>query len=115
MRSSIQEYCKKINRGLTFTDILSLFVTLLVVVILVVVISMERDKNLKEVVYKESEVSVLSQENNDGKPFGSVSGKTYTFSWCQGSSRISLKNKIYFSSTGEAESSGRTLSKLCRK
>ena len=54
-------------------------------------------------------------EATDSRPFASVNGKTYTFSWCGGSSNISTKNKIYFTSEVEAQKSGRTLSKLCSK
>lgn len=115
MRSSIQEYCKKINRGLTFTGILSLFVTLLVVIFLVVIISFEQERNIQEVIYKEGVAENVQEEKNEGKPFGSRYGKTYTFKWCQGSSRISVKNKIYFSDVSEATASGYTLSKLCQK
>jgi hypothetical protein len=53
--------------------------------------------------------------SNDIRPFGSAKGKTYTFSWCQGSTRISSKNKIYFGSEEEAKGVGRRLSKLCKK
>lgn len=115
MRSSIQEYCKKINRELTFVSICSLFGSLLVMVLLLFIINRQERSNFQEVIYKEGVYENTTEEKNKGKPFGSKSGKTYTFKWCQGSSRISLKNKIYFSSPLEAESTGRTLSRLCQK
>jgi hypothetical protein len=75
-----------------------------------------------EVVYRESTTEEKSQSNqgvgreiDTGKPFGSRKGKTYTFSWCSGSGNIKPENKIYFSSQADAESKGRTLSKLCKR
>ena len=118
MGLSIQEYCKKINRELTFVDIGSIFLTLIFLALLVIVINTKRGATISPVIYKEADrvdSQELSQNGDTGKPFASKSGKTYTFEWCQGSSRISSKNKIYFSSLAEAEASGRTLSKLCKK
>lgn len=119
---SIQDYLKKINRSLTFTDILSLFVTVLLLLLLTLYISNKQARTMKPVVYQEgTEVkgSVFIQKDldtqNNGRPFASSKGKTYTFSWCQGSRVISSKNKIYFATEEEAKSTGRTLSKLCKK
>lgn len=118
MESSIQEYCKKINRQITFVDIGSVFITFIFLSILAFYIHTKKMEAQKEVIY--SQASGESEElevahKNDIRPFGSKSGKTYTFSWCQGSTRILEKNKIYFTSGGQAEASGRTLSKLCKK
>lgn len=49
------------------------------------------------------------------KPFASIHGQTYTFSWCQSSSRIVEKNRIYFTDEEEAKQKGYRLSKLCSK
>ena len=118
MGHSIQEYCKKINRQLTFIDIGSLLLTLSVTVGLVAYISNEQKRKKVEVVYHEvkTESSKVSGEKDvSSKPFGSKKGKTYTFTWCQGANKILPVNKIYFASPEEAERSGRTLSKLCKK
>ena len=122
MGLSIQDYLKKINSWLTFPDIVSLFITFTFFAVCVGYIFHMRQENTHSVIYKESSLeSDLSTRTknqphvNDIRPFGSSKGKTYTFSWCQGSARISAKNKIYFVSATEAETSGRTLSKLCRK
>ena len=117
IRHSIQDYCRKINSRLTGFDILSLFVTVFFILALVLVIQYQRLGKIEKVVYKEAETAPQDSIviNNEGRPFGSTKGKTYTFSWCSGSKNISAKNKIYFSSQADAEKSGRTLSKLCRK
>ena len=121
IRHSIQDYCRKINSRLTGFDILSLFVTVFFILALVLVIQYQRLGKIEKVVYKEAEIgsntSLVTEDvmHTDGRPFGSNKGKTYTFSWCSGSKNISAKNKIYFSSQADAEKSGRTLSKLCRK
>jgi hypothetical protein len=122
MGHSIQEYLKKINRKLTFIDILSLFITLCALIVLFLVISHKQSVSRVPVVYKEavedaaaSNISGGEQAAPGGRPFASSNGKTYTFSWCQRSNMIAAKNKIYFSSEQEAKNSGRTLSKLCQK
>lgn len=117
--SSIQDYCKKINRRITVIQIVSLSVTLLVLIGLLLFLKVERKRTIAEVVYTESETGQNEETNalpsQNPRPFGSKNGKTYTFSWCQGSTRISPKNKIYFSSAVVAQQQGRTLSKLCKK
>jgi hypothetical protein len=115
MGSSIQEYCKKINRELTFVDVASLSLTFLFILFLVIFVTIQQKENVSQVVYKEGEIGSLVPKPDAGRPFGSRYGKTYTFSWCQGANRILDKNKVYFSSKESAEASGRTLSKLCQK
>jgi hypothetical protein len=115
--SSIQEYCKKINSRLTVIDVAVLTFT--------AHITYKESQTRQKVTYKESlsEDSLSNYGNKlnsvsfvqDARPFGSKKGKTYTFSWCNGSKSTSLKNKVYFVSSKDAESSGRTLSKLCKR
>lgn len=128
--SSIQEYCKKINSALTYTDVVSLLITCILLGALVVWIALIEQSNYKPIIYinnttqrrkgdEYSETSsAASNQNNSAQsalPFGSIKGKTYTFSWCMGQGKIAPKNKIYFSSVEEARSKGRTLSKMCTK
>lgn len=111
--SSIQDYSKKINRSLTRAHLLSIFsITLVLVALTGYVYVKEREKRVP-VLYRDAEVEERGEVET--RPFGSIKGKTYTFSWCQGSSRISQKNKVYFASKEQAEKEGRTLSKLCQK
>ena len=95
MGSSIQEIGKKINSGLSPFDSLSLSITSLFLAACAIWLMADSAKNTTPVTYIESEGTVLG-EVADNRPFGSVNGPTYTFSWCQGSSSILPKNKIYF-------------------
>ena len=122
MGSSIQEYCKKINSAITINDIVSLFLTCLFLSGLTVVIHHRQSLSVKEVIYQEAtdkstdtDVTPIGTDISDTRPFGSIHGKTYTFSWCQGSKRILQKNRVYFVSATEADQSHRTLSLLCKK
>jgi hypothetical protein len=122
MGLSIQDYLKKINSWLTFTDIVSIFMILLASSVFLGYILHKEQKSKTEVIYKESVTEEkyqssqgVGQEIDAGKPFGSRKGKTYTFSWCSGSGNIKPANKIYFASPSDAEAKGRTLSKLCKK
>ena len=122
MGLSIQDYLKKINSWLTRVDIGSIFVIFLSSSVFLGYIWYKEQRNQTEVVYREGFIqeSVMSnggvgQHVDSEKPFGSKKGKTYTFSWCSGSSNIKPENKIYFASLVDAEAKGRTLSKLCRK
>lgn len=127
---SIQEYCKKINSTLTYTDVVSLFITCILLGVLVIWIVLVEQSNYKPIIYINSTTqigngdeysaisSVMPDQNNSVQaalPFGSIKGKTYTFSWCTAHGKIAPKNKIYFSSVEEAISKGRTLSKMCMK
>ena len=122
MGLSIQDYLKKINSWLTSTDIVSLFMTCVTIVVFTGYIFHTQREDSQSVIYRENSQNNISQEDqssvidsSDIRPFGSAKGKTYTFSWCQGSTRISNKNKIYFGSEDEAKGAGRTLSKLCKR
>lgn len=118
MDYSIQEYLKKINSWLSFYDCLSIFATALCVLLLSLYMYGTAHANTIETTYisnQNSEIMVQSITSNDSRPFASRKGKTYTFSWCSGSSRIASKNKIFFQSETEAQQSGRTLSKLCKR
>jgi hypothetical protein len=118
MGFSIQDYLKKINSSLSFIDILSLLVLFLGIALFAGYIWHIQSQSPTEVVYRENAAAlpeVVSSTVDDNRPFGSIKGKTYTFNWCQGSNRISLKNKIYFGSEEEAKGVGRTLSKMCKR
>ena len=117
MGYSIQEHLKKINSNLTLTDCLSLLVTTIILSAFVGYLYIEKSKTNIPVSYvkdtnQKVEVKII---NNNTRPFASINGKTYTFSWCQGANVITDKNKIYFRTENEAQDSGRTLSKLCQK
>ncbi len=113
--SSIQDYCKKINSRITYFDIASIAVVLIGIAVLVTYFHNEEQKMYKDVIYQEGSRTVVDVQKDSNQPFGSKTGTTYTFSWCQGSTRIKEKNKIFFSSEEDAEKEGRTLSKLCKK
>ena len=122
MGLSIQDYLKKINSSLTRADCISLLITMLFLVSFLVYLKIENVKTsvpLSYVVGTSPDSVSLDKErtsdSQDPRPFGSSKGKTYTFSWCQGATRILAKNRIYFSTEEEAKSSGRILSKLCQK
>ncbi len=122
MGYSIQEYLKKINSNLSSVAILSLFVTTTILALLFVYLNHKEDKSnigVNYVIGTELASPLLDKDASakemDPRPFGSSKGKTYTFTWCQGASRIASKNKIYFGSEEEARLVGRTLSKLCTK
>lgn len=122
MGFSIQDYLKKINSRLSFVDILSLFVTTLMLLLLLGYLGYKDRENKIGVqyilgtgdAYALNDIDTGSKMT-DSRAFGSIKGKTYTFSWCQGATRISPKNKIYFASEEEAKGRGRTLSKMCKK
>ncbi len=118
MGLSIQDYLKKINSALTATDILSLLVIFLMSAVFLGYVWQNQREQRKDVVFREN-ITISSVhtdiQHDAGKPFGSKKGKTYTFSWCSGSSNIKPENKIYFASSVDAEAKGRTLSKLCKR
>ena len=115
MGSSIQDYAKKINSRLTIFDCVSLLVTTVFLLCFLAYLYLEQKANDVPVSYIVGNEEIVSLSGAGSKPFGSKNGKTYTFSWCSGSARISVKNKIYFTNEAEAKNSGRTLSKLCIK
>lgn len=119
MKCSIQEYLKKINSRLTLFNCLSLLGTVISLGGFLFFLYEQKKMNDTPVSYLEYKDKGVDNENVrigiDSRPFASVYGKTYTFFWCQGSQLISAKNRIYFVTESEAKSSGRTLSKLCKK
>ncbi len=122
MGLSIQDYLKKINSWLSVIDIVSIFVIFLASSVFAGYLWHKEQESRVEVIYRVSsdenrmeESLGVGQGTDNGKPFGSRKGKTYTFSWCSGSGNIKPGNKIYFSSPTDAEANGRTLSKLCKK
>jgi hypothetical protein len=115
MGSSIQDYAQKINSRLTFFDCISLLVTMVFLISLLLYLYLAKKEGGIPVSYNVANDTNGILQSNDARPFGSVSGKTYTFSWCMGSNRISPKNLVYFLSEEDAIRSGRTLSKLCNK
>ena len=115
MGLSIQDYAKKINSRISGTGIISLLITALFLALLLTFLAIHTKSDTR-VVYIEAPYSTTTPDvSTTGKPFASSKGKTYTFDWCSGSSVISAKNKIYFASEDEAKSTGRTISKLCKK
>jgi hypothetical protein len=121
---SIQEYGKKINSLITIYDIVSLGIICSVLGGFVTYINHINKENYTPVYYvtytnnNVFKTSLTLEESvdvsRDSRPFASKKGRTYTFSWCNGATRISTKNKIFFKSEAEAKQSGRTLSKLCK-
>ena len=112
MLESIQDYAKKINRELTFVDCASILATLLVLLGFFGYLSVKETKTSKGITYSTNSAIDNLEEV---QPFASRNGKTYTFSWCGGSSAIKDSNKIYFKTEEQAKASGRTLSKLCSR
>lgn len=117
MGSSIQDYLKKINSRLSFFDCISFLVVTIFLGSFSLFLYKEKEKDSIPLIYITNNKEDFSESRDItySRPFGSISGLTYTFSWCQGAGRISLKNKIYFSTKEEAEAKGRKLSKLCKK
>ncbi len=115
MGNSIQDYAKKINSKITIFDIGSLLAVLIFIGIYSFYVINENKKNDIPVSYIKGNVSDFSYKKEDVRPFASIHGETYTFLWCQGSSRISEKNRVYFENEEQAKAKGLRLSKLCGK
>ena len=113
MGYSIQEYLKKINSRLTLLDCVSFLITVIFLVIFAMYLYTEKTKANIPVSYIKVDDKNIKTVNTEARPFASVNGETYTFSWCQGANVITDKNKIYFPTETEAIVSGRKLSKLC--
>jgi hypothetical protein len=113
MLRSIPEIGKYINSRLSWSDCLSALSLALVLAALAVFLSEKRGSVKLPVLYRES--GQVLGATSDARAFGSIHGTTYTYSWCSGSGQIKEANKVYFASAEFAESSGRTLSKLCQK
>ena len=121
MLDIIQDYLKKNNSRILKESLISLYITLILLIIFSIYIFYFYNKNTRSLVYRES---ILSDANISvkqtslpaqvGKIFASVNGKTYTFSWCQGADKIKEENKVFFKTEVEAIASGRKLSKLCQ-
>ena len=114
MGHSIQEILKKINRRLSYTDCVSICLSCVIVSIFCLYLYLEKQATILPVTYHEA-ASTTSYVSNTSLPFGSITGKTYTFSWCQRSDVILVKNRIYFKDEIEAQASGRALSLFCKK
>lgn len=114
MGHSIQEYLKKINSRLSFYDAVSAAITALFLVFSALYLFWLFYSKQVPVVYR-TETAKDNAQQPDSRPFGSRNGATYTYSWCGGSDRIKLENKIFFENATFAERSGRSLSKLCQK
>jgi hypothetical protein len=113
MGHSIQENVAKINSRLSAMDSVSIAVTAFVVLGLALYAVSQDAGKVAGVSYTVAEHEEVQGE--DTRPFASVNGPTYTFSWCQGADKIKQENIIYFANAEEAEKSGRTLSKLCMR
>ena len=111
---SIQEIIKKINSKLSYLDCLSILCTALFLVFLTFYLQIKSESLQKPVIYRAFS-GPAETAPKDTQPFGSKSGTTYTFSWCQNAGQTKEVNKVYFKSSQEAEKAGRTLSKLCQK
>ncbi len=109
---SIQDIVKNINRRLSFYDILALLV--LVLLLFILTFAIKAGVEPTTVSYEEGADDSASLDTVPSAIFASVSGKTYTYSWCKGASRIKEQNKIFFQNEKEAEKTGRILSKLCK-
>jgi hypothetical protein len=112
MDTSIQEKLQKINSSIQIGDILALFLLLIPLAGLLLYQSFENGDS-KDIVYRESATVPQVRSGTDTRPFGSVHGTTYTFSWCKGSQNILTKNRIYFANDEDARNHGRTISKMC--
>ena len=115
MLAIIQETLKKINSKITFTHILSLLITLLLIICFYYYISFKDRQNNKPLIYRELGGNSSLINNEKSTIFASKNGMTYTFSWCQGANKIKEENKIYFNNEEEAIKSGKRLSKMCGK
>lgn len=114
MGFSIQDYLKKINSRITTLNCVSLLVTTLFLSLFTIHLYVKREHGRVPVsYYVNSTESTITAVKEDSRPFGSVKGKTYTFSWC-GGQRTKPENRIYFDNEEIAKGEGRVLSKLCK-
>jgi hypothetical protein len=111
---SIQDILRNINRRLTFYDIIALFLLLGILLLAFLYLKEKEMERYGELRYIESADIVDLEKKPISQIFASKSGKTYTYSWCQGAGRIKDENKVYFATEAEARATGRTLSKLCK-
>jgi hypothetical protein len=115
MMRSIQDYAEKINSRLTWLDLISLFLTTVILLGFTVFLYLKQNNTTLPITYTVSTAGEVAGLAADTRPFASINGKTYTFAWCGGSGNIAAKNKIYFADEAQAIASGRTFSKLCQK
>jgi hypothetical protein len=113
MISSIQEYLKKINRGIRKLSIYSILITTAIIIAFVVYLYKSKTNNY--ITYTKVTKELENALTVDPRPFASVSGDTYTFIWCKNASNILIKNRLYFTNQDEAIKSGRIISKFCQK
>lgn len=113
MLHTIPENLSKINSRISGTDAVSLAVTAFIILVFALFLIGQQEGEVAGVVYEPALHEEVKGE--DYRPFASVNGPTYTFSWCQGSDQIKQENIVYFANAEEAEKSGRTLSKLCQR
>ncbi len=113
MLAIIQENIKKINRQITFTDMVPFCVTLILIICFSFYINKENTGTMMDITYKENNVEKTTIDHST--IFASINGTTYTYSWCQGANKIKEGNKIFFIDDQSAINSGRRLSKLCEK
>lgn len=111
---SIQDILRNINRRLSVYDIYALICLLFILLGLIFMIRTKETMLSAPLVYNVAEEGSYFEASDSSHIFASVSGKTYTYSWCQGASRIKEENKIFFKNEDEAKRTGRTLSKLCK-
>lgn len=114
MGNSIQDYLKKINSRLSLFDTISLCFTAIFLIMCALYFAWLFKDKQKPVLYRTG-YAAGRPITFESRPFGSKSGATYTYSWCQGSDKIKPENKTYYESAEEAEQSGRRLSRLCEK
>jgi hypothetical protein len=118
MLSSIQDYARNINSRLSWVDVASVLILTIFLAFLALFLYFKKERGSALPTYIASNGQGEGEVRgtfSDARPFASIHGKTYTFSWCNGSSNISAKNKIYFTNEEGAQATGRTLSKLCQK
>lgn len=113
MPLTIPENLSKINSRLSAYDTASVAITAFIVLLFALYLIGKQEGEVAGVVYEPAQNEEMRGE--DYRPFASVNGPTYTFSWCQGADQIKRENIIYFANAEEAEKSGRTLSKLCQR
>lgn len=113
--SIIQDFAKRINSSITVFHILSLLVTCLSIFGLSLYIQGQKSHQGTPFTYTEGKYRDNDSTVSQGQLFASKNGKTYTYAWCSGASRILDKNKIFFANEQDAEKTGRTLSKNCNR
>lgn len=113
--SIIQDFAKRINSGITVFHILSLLVTCISIFGISLYIQRQKSHHNTRLIYTEGKYAENDTAVDQGRLFASKNGKTYTYAWCSGASRILDKNKIYFTSEEAAKKTGRTLSKNCNR